>query len=522
MPGLRVGAAVVAVGTFLVASGCARPEQQASTTDPSVPQRISDSQQPNPIAGGSPALFNDLEQVAGRPITDIPSGLRPDAPAQTRTVVNTDGGAIDRLAAVAIGDVEEFWSGAYGPPLSGRYTPVAALFSWDSTDESQKGAFCGSETAGYVNAAFCWGETDNCTPAGSCSSAYNTIGWDRVRMIPDEQRTFGDAAVAIATMAHEYGHAIQHVMSDLKPRRSIVSEQQADCFAGIYARWVTDGKSPAFTLNTGEGLNKVLADVAGAGDPAPTVQERKKDLGLLEHGSAFERISAFEKGFNDGTAACVGINEEEIAARRGNLPVALQTGESGENPITEDSLSTFVEVLNTVFAPTDPPALSFSAPTCSDARSSAPTSYCPSTDTVYADVSALADQAISITGDAGVKLMTLPLFGDYTAYSAVASRYALAVQKQRGLNLDSESAGLRTACLTGAATAAISNGVTVSGGPTIRLTAGDLDEAVNGLLVNGLIAADVNGDYTPNGFARVAAFRTGVLGDQDTCLKTFP
>lgn len=54
------------------------------------------------------------------------------------------------------------------------------------------------------------------------------------------------------------------------------------------------------------------------------------------------------------------------------------------------------------------------------------------------------------------------------------------------------------------------------------MTAGDLDEAVAGLLTNGLAAGDVNGESVPAGFSRIDAYRTGVLGDLDRCLQRFP
>ena len=59
-------------------------------------------------------------------------------------------------------------------------------------------------------------------------------------------------------------------------------------------------------------------------------------------------------------------------------------------------------------------------------------------------------------------------------------------------------------------------------GNTIALTAGDVDEAVSGILLNGLAASDVNGESVPSGFSRIDAFRVGVLGDQDRCFKRFP
>ena len=112
--------------------------------------------------------------------------------------------------------------------------------------------------------------------------------------------------------------------------------------------------------------------------------------------------------------------------------------------------------------------------------------------------------------------------GDNSAYSVLMSRYMQAIQHERGLELDSAVAGLRTACLTGVATTKMSREVTTPDGNTIMLTAGDVDEAVSGILTNGLVASDVNGESVPSGFSRIDAFRLGVLGDADRCVKRFP
>jgi hypothetical protein len=74
---------------------------------------------------------------------------------------------------------------------------------------------------------------------------------------------------------------------------------------------------------------------------------------------------------------------------------------------------------------------------------------------------------------------------------------------------------LRTACLTGVATTKLSKEVTTPDGNTVALTAGDIDEAVSGLLTNGLAASDVNGETVPAGFSRIDAFRIGVLNALD-------
>ena len=98
-----------------------------------------------------------------------------------------------------------------------------------------------------------------------------------------------------------------------------------------------------------------------------------------------------------------------------------------------------------------------------------------------------------------------------------------AIQHARGgMVLDNAEAALRTACLTGVATVKMSKTVTTPDGNTIALTAGDVDEAVSGILTNGLAASDVNGESVPSGFSRIDAFRVGVLGDRGPLLQALP
>ena len=54
------------------------------------------------------------------------------------------------------------------------------------------------------------------------------------------------------------------------------------------------------------------------------------------------------------------------------------------------------------------------------------------------------------------------------------------------------------------------------------LSAGDLDEAVSGLLTNGIVASDVNAMTVPSGFTRILAFRSGLAGDLERCYERFP
>ena len=89
---------------------------------------------------------------------------------------------------------------------------------------------------------------------------------------------------------------------------TIIKEQQADCFAGAYVRWVAEGNSKRFQVSTGEGLNLVLAGVLTIADEVLT--ERTRQGIATGHGTALDRVSAFQMGFVTGTDACAAIDAD--------------------------------------------------------------------------------------------------------------------------------------------------------------------------------------------------------------------
>jgi len=185
--------------------------------------------------------------------------------------------------------------------------------------------------------------------------------------------------------------------------------------------------------------------------------------------------------------------------------------------ITEDTLKTLMELMGKIFSPKSPPTLVLKAGGCSDAKPSPPASYCPATNTINVDLPALA----TMGKVAGEKEHSLPQ-GDDTALSIVMSRYALAVQHERGLAMQSPWTALRTACLTGVAHRKMAENIELPSGNSLVLTAGDLDEAVAGLLTNHMVASDADGISVPAGFTRIAAFRSGVGGEMDGCYSRYP
>jgi predicted metalloprotease len=464
------------------------------------------------VEGQAVSSLYDPFKVGGLPATDGPSGVRDDAPEPEGTAENTDGGEMDRLAVLSVNDIQEFWEAEYDKTLTGEFKPIEDLVSYNSESRSSP-AVCGVDTYDMPNAFFCRPDW--------------LMAWDRDVMLPTGVKYFGDMSVN-AVIAHEYGHAIQQMADLISGAPGIVVEQQADCFAGVYQRWVAEGESPRFTLSTADGLNHVLAGTIVIRDPV--IEEGgREDLVEEGHGTALDRVSAFQMGFVTGATACEGIDLDEVEERRGDLPIELKedpdTGDvqTGELEVNEQSLDSLMDVLGKVFTPSKPPTLDLEAAECPDAQPSPPASYCPSTNTINVDLPALQELGKKADEDNNRVLLQ----GDNTAFSIVTSRYAMAVENEKGVALDSAQAAMRTACLTGVAQREMANPDGPSGltelpsGGGMQITAGDLDEAVSGLLTNGVVASDVNGSTVPAGFTRIVAFRSGLTGDAKGCFNRF-
>ncbi len=450
------------------------------------------------VSGHPVSIYDDPFKVAGLPTTGGPNGPRANVPDTTLTASNSDGGEIDRLVLNALEDIQTYWQAEYPKEFGGEFKPVDKFLSWSSkAKRAQAVEFCEESTYRLVNAAYC--KTDG------------SIGWDRAVLLPAVQETFGKMSV-VMVLAHEYGHAIQ-LMADLVGRKTatIVKEQQADCFAGAFIRNVAEGNSKHFTINTSDGLNQVLAATVAIRDDNPDDPESV-------HGSAFERVTAVQVGFTDGPKGCKAIDADEIERRRGNLPQTFGNDAShGESDVSQANLEDLAKSMATIM-PIDPePKYDYASAKlkCRNASDTEPVTYCPATNTIGTDITALHERGVSNTGESDG--LPVKVTGDFTAYVVFISRYALAVQHSAGQTLKGAKTGLRAACLAGVVTAKLADPNRSKAAGSVSLSAGDLDEAVSGLLTDGLAASDTNGQTVPSGFSRVDAFRAGVLGTQEIC-----
>ena len=451
----------------------------------------------------TPAGELDPGEVAGLPVTQGPSGPKPGVPDANLNVQDTDNGDMDHLAENALSDIFTYWSQQLPADFGKQFQPVTKLISFDSNGSDLK--VCGGQdTSGVENAFFC--------------PVDDSVAWDRGTLLPVLNQEFGPMSV-VTVFAHEMGHAVQYQLGSVTDKTpTIVKEQQADCYAGAFMRWVAAGNAPHFQLSTGNGLNQVLATMMFIRDQVGTT-----DTDEAAHGSAFDRVTAFQFGFSDGPVRCNKIDNAEIQQRITELGFTSESLADNNVPVDPQTLQLLSQSLGATFKPADAgkaPQIVPGAGSCTSGTSTPPASYCPANNTVQIDQDKLNVLAqLPANDQLGVGGTSL---GDFAAFAEIASRYVLAVQKAQKTPLTDANAGLRTACLTGAWAGVARHRFADGPQQQLLLGPGDLDEAVAELLSpHSLIAADVNGKQVPSGFARVQAFQIGFLQGSKDCSTEF-
>lgn len=449
-----------------------------------------------------PSSEVDPGTVAGLAVTQGPSGLRDGVPTAKLQVNGYTNSPMDQLSVDALSDIFTYWHTTLPADFGRSFTPVKKLTSFDSNGAGVM--VCGQSSQGVENAFYC--PTDD------------SVSWDRGTLLPALDKMFGPMAV-VTVFAHEMGHAVQFRLGSVNSTTpTIVKEQQADCYAGAFIRWVADGNAKHFQLSTGDGLNSVLSTMMFIRDQVGTTA-----VDPMAHGSSFDRVTAFQFGFTDGPVRCNKIDYAEVRQRVTELGFTAESQANNNVAVDDNTLTLLEQGLTTSFKAnkSQPPKIVDGTGTCADGSGTAPASYCPGDNTIQVDLAALNELAAlppnDVLGISGTKGL-----GDFAAFAEVASRYALSVQRSLGIPLDDKNAGLRTACLTGAWAGVIRHRIT--DGPTeqLLLGPGDLDEAVAELLTpSSLIAADVHGTRVPAGFARVSSFQDGFLQGSTICTSQF-
>jgi predicted metalloprotease len=435
------------------------------------------------------------------------AGVAGDVPPEEFPIVGAVDGEIDRIARNALADLNSYWADQFPPTFDQAFAPLTGgYYSVDpgNLDPAQypNGQIgCGEPPEAVEDNAFYCGRSDE-YPNGDAIQ-YDRAFLDELAFGRNGSEGYGRFIPALV-MAHEFGHAVQGRVG-YPFQASIAIETQADCFAGTWTKWVADGNAPHNTIRPAE-LDDVLRGYLLLRDPVGT--------GLNEgeaHGSYFDRVSAFQQGFDDGPTACrdafgrdrsytQGKFRDQDLATGGDAPYDMTVGDFAPAGLAEFFTAAFDQLGKTFTAPTVEP-FTGEAPECDGEQ--------PDTDLVYC----AADATVGFDETD----LTEPLYadeqgGDYAVLTAIALPYGLAARDQLGLSTDDQDAIRSAVCLAGAFTAGVLNGES----SVLSISPGDADESVSFLLEYS-DDPQVLADSGLTGFQLVDVFRSGVFEGLSAC-----
>ena len=274
------------------------------TTDPAPP--TTDVEPPTTEEGPDPT-----SPSTGAPPSSVPAGSLGDRLDVGDAKPARD---YDEFVRLALNDIERWWSQEYPAIYDDPFEPLA----------------------GGVYAAY----PERTTPIPGCETDAPTEYRDIVQysafycmdgdfMVYDDgpdgvlaglAGEFGQSILGVV-FAHEYGHAVQARAGTLdRDLPTIVSEQQADCFAGAWVAHVRDGGAEELTF-TDDDVRSGLVAMITVRDPIGIDQN---DPG--GHGSAFDRVGAFQTGFLSGAARCAELVDDPLPL----VPNTFRPGEDGD------------------------------------------------------------------------------------------------------------------------------------------------------------------------------------------------
>ena len=447
----------------------------------------------------------------------------------------------DETIEVFVADLQVYWAELMPEVYGEQYEPIPEenLIAFERGDPDVE---CGGVEISYDelegNAFYC--DTDD------------LIVWDNDQLFPELYDRYGGFVIGL-TLAHEWGHAIQARVGVLE--EDIVVEQMADCSAGAWVQHVEAGESDEFDLDQLGTLDAALSGFLQYRDP-PGYQPDQPGA----HGSAFDRVNAFQEGFEQEEERCAEYPDDPPAV------VALGFGsqddfESGGNLAYEEIFDLLITDLDAYWSDEIDDYDSIDdlepydvddgdeLPQCGDEdvdpdQYEETAFYCAEDHFIAWDDEYLED-LYDATGDLGPAVL-------------LANAYSSAVQAALEVEGERREIGLQADCLSGSWVGSVPP-IGTRDEAEIFLSPGDLDEVVQALLLEGGAALDDiepgnedviagvsrgtdegtdgggdEGDETDDGdegdegneqredaasaFERVQTFRTGFFDGVDSCL----
>ena len=336
----------------------------------------------------------------------------------------------------------------------------------------------------------------------------NFIAYDDAGLFRDLHEGFGPFSVSLV-LAHEWGHAIQD-RAHAADGPTIDKELQADCFAGAWTRHVSDDDSAvafgAGDLEVAIAALLALRDAPGSSPDDPSA-----------HGSAFDRLGAFQDGFEFGPEQCAGYESEPPLVVQIPFTSSRDARQGGDVP-AEDVIPLTVDLLNDFYTRVEPgyERLTIDDVTSFDSSKVRTIPRCGGTRPAVKQVQnrvyfCIDDEYLAF--DEPFLQQIYDEIGDFGVSTLIANPWATYVQIHQGIPGAAENtlaAVLQADCYTGGWAAAFYNGVLAG-----ALSPGDLDEFVQAFLVYSRargVAAEV-----PITFVRVRFFRRGFLSGYQSC-----
>ena len=432
------------------------------------------------------------------PVTVAPTAT-PGTIAMADAASSFSGLAYDQIVPLAQKAIEAFWSKELPAQYGIKYKTLKGGVHGLKPGESGPGCRTSATTYDEVadNAFYC--------PDG------DFLVYDDARLFPQLDNKFGPFVVAMV-IAHEWGHAIQ-IRAGLDPTTSIAPmniENQADCFAGAWTRWVVVGGQPGLHVGQRDidsSLSGLLffRDALGVTSAQPGA-----------HGSGFDRVSAFQDGYANGVPKCATYLTNPPQAR--DLPFGPNDVVTGGNAPYDQLLSFMPQALDGFWA------TEFAARKATFAKLAGHLRMVnPTTDTLTCggqpvDRSLLAGTDYYCSTDDYLAfdeptLLRAPYqkIGDFATAVVLAEGWARTALARLGSPLTGAERDRAVDCAAGAFTGAVyQHTAKDASGQAISLSPGDLDEAISEFIGDGRAVPG-------SAFTRVATFRTGFSQGVSAC-----
>ena len=404
------------------------------------------------------------------------------------------------FAKTAIADIQAYWATTMPEVYGRKYRPIPDDRLFPYTADNPPPACGGRGSTPYEqvagNAFYC---PDN-----------DFVAWDAQQLMPSLQKRFGDFAVALV-LAHEWGHAIQ-ARTGSTIDATVYLETQADCFAGAWARHVESGVDTSLSFGSAD-LDAALGGYLEFRDP-PGIDASQQGA----HGNGFDRVSAFQDGYEQGARECATYEKHPPAITESSF-TSFQDYSNGGDVSLADTIDLVPTDLDDYWShhldggsPVSHLVASGTSTSCDGGADGGVlvkgVEYCNGSKTVVYDRNVLS-RVYDSTGDFGAGMV-------------LAAEWSVAAEHALGAPTGGTAARLLADCLTGTWAGDVARGTRAgtgngsgsgnSGGSQLSLSPGDLDQGIG-----TFVSLGGRDQQRGTAFSRVAAFRKGFFKGISAC-----